>query len=229
MDVRWNSTYALVEGLLPMETAIMRLFRDDSDFEDVSFDDSVWSQLRAMVMVLQPFAKATVFMQGLTFPTLGVVAQAVDFLVKQMAEFETDLSIGDDGNKLAPHIGASLSRYLPILLNRPATQLSAALHPSVKLSLAKQANGAAALRKDLIAYLRHNSPDVSDPPASPVAQAQRSRTPDFLDLIYKRQGLPSAEDMSPEQQLAHYLAQEPTMSKESPLIFWSTQRPEQAA
>ncbi|KAE8219078.1 hypothetical protein CF319_g7159 [Tilletia indica] len=219
MEVRWNSTYTLIEGLIPMETAMTRLFRDDSDFKDIAFGNSTWKHLRDIIKILAPFARATEFVQGLKFPTLGIVAQAVDYLVHRMAAMESDSSVCDWANTLALHIGSNLSGYLPVLLDRPATQFSAALHATVKLSLAGQAQGASQLEQDLCAYLLAHYPSSSSLSPNPPSSSS-SAQPDFLDLLHEHQGLSSTDAMGTEQQLNHYLGQERSVSKESPLHYW---------
>ncbi|KAE8245889.1 hypothetical protein A4X06_0g5348 [Tilletia controversa] len=135
MDVRWNSTYTMLQGLLSMETAIARLVRDDSDLQDVAFSSITWSYMRDIVAILAPFAQATEFLQGLKFSTLGTVAQTVDYLAHRAALRETNASLTAWGNSLALHLGAHLQHYCVHLIDGTATQFATILHPAVKMSL----------------------------------------------------------------------------------------------
>ncbi|CAD6906563.1 unnamed protein product [Tilletia controversa] len=162
MEVRWNSTFTLVEGLVPMQTAISRLFREDSDFKDITFSSLTWEHLHDLLTVLEHYSKATVHLQGLKFSTLGTVAQAVSFLIHTSATHEDDTAISEWGRSLATHTGFQLQSYLDLLVERESTQFSAILNPSIKMALAEQMGNVSELRMRLKDTLvDHYTPDES--------------------------------------------------------------------
>ncbi|CAD6922512.1 unnamed protein product [Tilletia controversa] len=203
MDVRWNSTYTMLQGLLSMETAIARLFRDDSDLQDVAFSSITWSCMRDIVAILAPFAQATEFLQGLKFSTLGTIAQTA--------------SLTAWGKSLALHLGAHLQHYCVHLIDGTATQFATILHPAVKMSLVGQSRDHVALRQEFHTYLSaHYSPAATgDGSSLPPAG-----DPTFLDLLQEHQGMRTAAGLGLDQQVESYLTDALVPKVPLPTDFW---------
>ena len=102
VDTRWNSLYNMLEMAIKFQYPINQLIRDYNHglLKETTISEGNWKQLTHLKDILYLFYQPTIFLQGLSYPTLSIVLPFLkniyENLLDQRQLYTDDFNLGEE-------------------------------------------------------------------------------------------------------------------------------------
>lgn len=129
MNIRWNSTYLMLERAYKMKAVLNYLCQNDREFRSYNIEEFMWADVKLLIDLLKPFYDATLLLSKSKYPSIYYVVPIVDVLMNRLSNTE------EIDNELKKKVsGAMLNKvqeYFPLLRTEYAL-FSIILDPRLK-------------------------------------------------------------------------------------------------
>lgn len=88
MNIRWNSTYLMLERAYKMKAVLNYLCQNDREFRSYNIEEFMWADVKLLIDLLKPFYDATLLLSKSKYPSIYYVVPIVDVLMNRLSNTE---------------------------------------------------------------------------------------------------------------------------------------------
>lgn len=129
MNIRWNSTYLMLERAYKMKAVLNYLCQNDREFRSYNIEEFMWADVKLLIDLLKPFYDATLLLSKSKYPSIYYVVPIVDVLMNRLSN--TDEIDNELKKKVSGAMLNKVQEYFPLLRTEYAL-FSIILDPRLK-------------------------------------------------------------------------------------------------